>query len=114
MAISKLSNYLRTYRKRIGLSQEEVAFLLGWKSAAHLSRYENFARIPSLRAALALEIIFQTATKELFAGEYQNVEAAVCRRAKLLANRLKVGGLGLAASRKLEVLQSIVLAANTD
>jgi len=114
MAIPKLSNYLRTYRKRIGLSQDEVAFLLGWKNAAHLSRYENFTRTPALRSALALEIILQTATKDLFAGEYQNVEAAICRRAKLLANRLRVGGFCPAASRKLEVLQVIVLATNTD
>ena len=43
---SYLHNYLRTYRKRAGLSQAEVAFLLGCHSGAKVSRYEHAARRP--------------------------------------------------------------------
>ena len=37
----KLENYLRTYRRRAGLSQDEMAFLLGTKSGTKVSRYEH-------------------------------------------------------------------------
>ena len=52
----KLQNYLRTYRKRSGLSQDEVAFLLGCQTGAKVSRYEPFARKPSLETLFAYEV----------------------------------------------------------
>jgi transcriptional regulator with XRE-family HTH domain len=69
MASHKLPNYIRHHRKRLGLSQEEVAFLLGWNGSAQTSRYEHFCRIPTLQTALALSHIFQTSIYELFSGE---------------------------------------------
>jgi len=66
----KLNNYLRTYRKRASLSQDEVAYLLGCRSGAKVSRYERFARQPTLQTALAYEAIFGVPVRELFAGIY--------------------------------------------
>ncbi len=88
MPVSKLPNYLRAHRKRAGLSQEQVTFLLGCRSGAKVSRYEHFARVPSLRVALAFEVIFHTPARELFAGIFQEVERATERRARLLARRI--------------------------
>ena len=51
-----LPNYLQSQRKRLSLSQEEVAFLLGIRgmnTAAKVCRDEKCAREPSLRDALA-------------------------------------------------------------
>src|SRR2546421_227517 len=58
MASPRLENYLRTYRKRSGLTQREVAFLLGSKNGAQLSRYEKQRRLPPLRTALAF-VVFE-------------------------------------------------------
>lgn len=85
---SKLTNYLRTYRKRSGLTQQEVAFLLGCRFGAKVSRYERFVREPSLRTALAYEVIFNAKLKELFAGIYEQVERNVAKRARMLVRRL--------------------------
>lgn len=85
---SKLTHYLRTYRKRSGLSQQEVAFLLGCRSGAKVSRYERFVREPSLRAAMACEVIFHAKLKELFAGIYEQAERNVAKRARMLVRRL--------------------------
>src|SRR5260221_12126771 len=87
MASPQLPNYLLSNRKRLALSQDEVAFLLGTKSGAKISRYERFAREPSLETALAFEMIFQRSTSELFGGLYQKVEQEVAARAKTLADR---------------------------
>jgi transcriptional regulator with XRE-family HTH domain len=87
MASSQLPNYLRSNRKRLSLSQDEVAFLLGTQSGAKISRYERFAREPSLETALAFEVIFQRSASELFGGLYQKVEQEVMARAKTLAEK---------------------------
>ena len=113
MASPKLSNYLRTHRKRIGLSQDEVAFLLGWIDAAQLSRYEHFSQVPELGTALSLAVIFQTSVRELFAGEYQKVETAVCQQAQRLAARLAMDVPDQATAHKLDVLK-IIVSANDD
>lgn len=68
MASLRLHNYLRTYRKRAGLTQQEVGFLLGCKSGDLISRYEKRRRLPPLETALACEAIFGVPVSELFAG----------------------------------------------
>ena len=110
MPCHKLPNYLRSYRKRAGLSQDEVAFLLGCQSSAHVSRYEHFKRVPSLRTVLAYKVIFKTPTNELFAGAYQRVEQAVRRRARRLAARLSTARATPRTARKLVFLKTIMAA----
>jgi transcriptional regulator with XRE-family HTH domain len=88
--MASLSNYLRTHRKHLALSQEEVAFLLGvngMDKAIKVSRDENSARKPSLQFALAYEAIYGTPVRELFAGLYEQMEQKVAERAKLLSFR---------------------------
>lgn len=88
----KLSNYLRTIRMRSGLSQDEVAYLLGVESGAEVSRHEMFHRVPTLKTALSYEVIFGVPVRELFAGEYEKVEADIQARAKELASRISTPG----------------------
>ena len=107
MRSHKLPNYLLAHRKRAGLSHEDVAFLLGHRSAAHVSRYERFHRTPRLHKALAFCVIFQIDIDELFCGEYQKVEQLVCDRAKRLATRLAAEGGNKLAHRKLAFLKAI-------
>jgi transcriptional regulator with XRE-family HTH domain len=59
---------LRTYRKRAGFSQEEVACLLGARAGACPARHEAFVRRPDLETALAYEAIYGVPVRELFAG----------------------------------------------
>ena len=88
--MSSLSNYLRTHRKRLALSQEEVAFLLGVKGmdkGIKVCRDESLAREPSLQTALAYEAIYSKPVRELFAGLYEQIEREVAERAKVLSYR---------------------------
>lgn len=88
--MASLSNYLRPHRKRLALSQEEVAFLLGGtgeNKGSKVSRDESFDREPGLRAALAYEAIYGKPVRELFAGLYDRMEQEVAKRAKLLSYR---------------------------
>jgi len=80
MASRRLSNYLRAYRKRAGLTQRDVALLLGNSDGAQLSRYEKQHRIPPLETAIAFEVIYKAPVAELFAGLHDSVAAAVRKR----------------------------------
>ena len=88
--MASLSNYLRTHRKRLTLSQEEAAFLIGvngMNKGIKVSRDESSARKPSLETALAYEAIYGKPVREHFAGLYEQAERKVAERAKILSFR---------------------------
>ena len=87
MSSPQLPNYLKANRKRLALSQDEVAFLLGSRTGAKVCRYERFAREPSLETALAYEAIYKRTVSEIFGGLYQKVEREVSERATILTQR---------------------------
>ncbi len=89
MAIRRLPNYLRTYRKHSGLSQSEVAFLIRLKDKSELSRYERNVRQPSLRTALACQEVYGKPVSELFAGLSDSVAKDSRNRMKRLQARLQ-------------------------
>jgi transcriptional regulator with XRE-family HTH domain len=105
--MAKLPNYLRSNRKRLALSQEEVAFLLGNQGGSKVCRYERFAREPSLETALAFEVIFQRPASELFGGLYQKIEQEVAVRAKTLTHKIDHGKPNRLTAHKHQILTSI-------
>src|SRR5437867_1728357 len=108
MAARKLDNYLRSYRKASGLSQGEVAFLLGCQDGTKVSRYESRRRRPNLESAWGYEIIFGARPEELFAGAVQKVEERIVKRARLLTQELEgIGAPNRLTTRKLETLRAI-------
>jgi transcriptional regulator with XRE-family HTH domain len=88
---SRIHSYLRTHRKRCGLTQDEVAFLLGCQTGTKVSRFERRARKPNLATALACEVVFGVPAHELFPRAHAEVEKSVTERARLLASRLRAG-----------------------
>ena len=84
-----ICNYVRMQRLRAGLSQSELAFLLGCHSSSKVSRYEQLKRDPSFETALACQAIFRAPVVELFPGTYTLVERQVKRRAAVLADRIE-------------------------
>lgn len=91
--MAQLPNYLRSSRKRLALSQEEVAFLLGTRSGAKVNRHEHFVREPSLATALGYAAIFQRPVTELFAGMYSVIEKDVAARARVLTHRISANSM---------------------
>ena len=102
----KLKNYLRTHRKRAGLSQDEIAFLLGCRSGTKVSRYERFARQPSLQTAFAYEVVFRAPARELFGGIFQQVEHTTLNRVQLLVRKLKAAKPDRMTAQKLRALKA--------
>jgi len=107
MAAQRLDNYLRTHRKRSGLSQAELAFLLGCQSGTKVSRYERQARIPTLETALACSAVFGISPEELFAGRCQKLQSKIKSRARILAKKLSQVKPDRSTARKLEIVRAL-------
>jgi len=86
MSAEVLGQYIKMYRLRSGLSQDEVAFLLGGSrtGGSKISRYELNRRLPPLETALGLEAVLGAPVRDLFKGEYLKVEERVRHRSKIL------------------------------
>lgn len=87
MASRRLPNHLVAERKRLALSQEEVAFMLGKKGGEQVSRHERFSLTPTLETALEYEAIYKKPVSELFSGIFDAAAERVADRAELLDER---------------------------
>ncbi len=106
-------NYLRTHRKRCGLSQTDVAFVLGAHGGSKVSRYEWQHRTPPLPTVLALEILFHAPARDLFGGLYAEIERATLRRIAQLATRVERCRPGQLRDHRLAALRGALDRART-
>lgn len=85
----RTASYLRSHRKRSGLSQRDVAQILGYLHEGEVSRHEQFSSAPPLRIALGYEALFKVSVSELFPHEFNAVKQEVEQRLKRLAESLQ-------------------------
>ena len=101
-----LDCYLRSYRRRWGLTQRELAILIGYRTHAVVSRLEQAGSIPTLETVYALEILFGTAPHELFPGLKAPVQEAVVARARQRYDELQ-GDSSRVARLKLDFFEDV-------
>ena len=77
---TKTNNRLWQARRHVGLEQKQVARLLGHQSCDQLSRYERGMRMPGLRIALKLELIYRTPVGALFPEHYDQYRGEIASR----------------------------------
>lgn len=77
-------NQLWLARKRLGLGQKQVAYLLNHKTTDQVSRYEKGARLPGLKLLLQLEIIYGVPPRILYRDDYEQLQAELTERANSL------------------------------
>jgi transcriptional regulator with XRE-family HTH domain len=110
MASRRLPNYLVAERKRLALSQEEVAFMLGKNGGEQVSRHERFSLVPTLETALEYEAIYKKPVSELFSGIFDAAAARVADRAELLDERDRNTKGHRRNAKKREVFQQLAFA----
>lgn len=106
-------SYLRPHRRRWGLTQQELAFLIGIKSRTAISRIEGSKRRPSLNAALICMMIFNMPALELFPGLLSELRRIILARASELYDELQ-GDASKAARLKLDFLEQLVERVNAN
>jgi DNA-binding XRE family transcriptional regulator len=103
----KQKTYVRTSRRRWGLTQTELAFLVGANSRTIITRVEGLKRQPFLATAFALEVVFGVSSFELFPNRFSEVEEAVLRRARELYEEAQ-GNPSRATRTKLDLLEIVL------
>lgn len=107
----RLISYVRPLRRRWGLTQAELAFLIGSKTHAAVSRIEALKTYPSLAEAIACSIIFDTPPPELFPELYGTVFEFVLRQAAELYDALQ-GNPARSTCPKLDFLEEVLARAH--
>ena len=80
---------MRTYRIRAGLTQRDVAALLGLETGSTISRTEKGDGIPSLHVLLGYCVLFEVHPEKIVPGILRDIEKAVLVRVNILAAQLK-------------------------
>jgi transcriptional regulator with XRE-family HTH domain len=106
--MGRLRNYLRVQRRKWHLTQEELAFLLGYLNQAMVARLEGEERGVTLAVAHACEVIFGVKPRDLFPALLEDAEARVLARMHELRDRLKESALSQKTQAKLEVLEQAI------
>ena len=78
-------NNLVLYRKRMGLSQKQVARLLGHRDTSMISHYEHSRALPPLAMALRLEIVYRVPVAFLFPVMYDALKRQIREQEEFLA-----------------------------
>lgn len=108
MTILPLETYLRMYRKRTGLTHDEIAFLCGAMCGSSISRHESGERLPVLRKALMYEFILQATVRDLYEGVFHDARDAVRARAKGLCASLERKRKTPERDHKIAVLRALL------
>lgn len=108
-----LPNYLRTLRMRWGLTQPELAGLLGISVSA-LSKFETQALAPTKCLILGIEVIFGQNAREVFPALYAQTERNIMRRAAALFKRLETIQGDEVAAKKLQLLTDMIERSEVD
>jgi transcriptional regulator with XRE-family HTH domain len=103
----RVKAYLRPLRRRFGLTQRELAFLIGAKAGAVISRIERLKLAPNLARTRAFALVFGTRAPELFPELFEDVREAVRSRARELYDELQ-GNQSKTTRAKLDFLEEVL------
>jgi DNA-binding XRE family transcriptional regulator len=117
----QMANRVRVHRRKSGLSQSELAAILGTLGPVGISRHEQSATLPKILVAAGYEIVFRVPIADLFPGVYEtlrlDIEARLLTFEEELHKSTAKGREATLIARKLEWLwerrnRETVLAAN--
>lgn len=66
MEHSRIPNSLKRYRRLAGLTQKEVASILGLKKTSCISRWEKGLSFPSIKHVFQLSLLYKTQPDNLY------------------------------------------------
>ena len=77
-----LPTHLRAHRKRLGLTQGQLADLLGLSNHGSISRFESYLRRPDIETVLRLQLIYGLPAQALWPGVALEQRRALLRAAR--------------------------------
>ncbi len=108
MGYASSTNNLRVHRRGSGLTQRELAEILGLISEWQISEHERSVGVPLFLTAVSYEIVFNVPISKLFPGIYEAVRMNIDSRLVELEARLHEsstkGRAAVLIARKIEWL----------
>jgi transcriptional regulator with XRE-family HTH domain len=101
-------SFVRAHRRRWGLTQAELALLLGVASSTTVSRIERSVRTPTATVMVACCILFGLPAPELFTSLHDEIEEVVGTTVKNLCDALE-GKNDKQSIRKRQFLEQVLL-----
>lgn len=84
---------MRVLRRRLGLTQRELAYLIGYDSDSQISRIEDGSRTPHLAQVLVIELVFGVPGVTVFPQIREAAGGCVRDRAKQMLADLRNSSL---------------------
>jgi transcriptional regulator with XRE-family HTH domain len=104
----QLASHVRLHRRRSGLSQRELASIIGTLGPVGVSRHERSTAMPRFLVAVGYELVFNVPLAELFPGVYETLRSDIEARLSSLEEELHestaTGREAALIARKLEWL----------
>jgi transcriptional regulator with XRE-family HTH domain len=102
-------NYLRSHRKKLGLTQKELGFVLGLGSGCRISALETGRSKPRLYETITFDRLFGQPFEELWPGFSEKIEIDLDTRIRKLMDRLQrsQSGSSLRTKRVVFVLRNL-------
>jgi DNA-binding XRE family transcriptional regulator len=98
MKSQSVGTYLRFLRKKSGLSQRDLADIIGTISASEVSRHERSQMLPNILTAFGYQIVFGKTISDIFPGAFYTVRVVVKDRLRNFeGERLRTVGINSAA-----------------
>ena len=92
--------HIRLLRRRAGLTQRDLAALLGYHSHSQISRFENGSRLPAASELLQLEVIFGVVPSAVFPHLRDRAAELVLARINRLRNSDQRNRIRLRSARQ--------------
>lgn len=89
MTIHTRRNHLYTLRRIRGLPQKQLAYLLGYSSAAMISRFEHGSSLPPLSVVFILEMVLGTRAEEIWVDMHQHLRNVLLKRVERLPDAVR-------------------------
>jgi DNA-binding XRE family transcriptional regulator len=110
----RIKTYVRPLRRRWGLTQKELAFIIGAKSGTVVSRIEGVKRTPNVATVLACALVFDVAAPvELFPVLVSQIHENVRRRVNELYEELQ-GNPNKLTRKKLDFFEAVLARLEAD
>lgn len=82
-------NHLSAARKQLGLSQRQLARILGFKSPNRVCAMESGSALPTAQQCVAFQLLFKRSFEELWPRLYLEYEATTDLRIRQCIDRLQ-------------------------
>jgi transcriptional regulator with XRE-family HTH domain len=105
--MSSPPNYLKVYRKRSGLIQEDIAFILDLPDYSNISRYEKGQRTPSIELLITYHHLFDVPIEAFFEQDSEIIKARLIPRLIELLSLLKKDQITLKDTQRIRFLEPL-------